>query len=644
MKMFRRSRLLVVSLTLVVLLASRANRNLVLAQSTVPELQRPNILWITAEDMSATLGCYGDPSAITPNLDRLAEQSCRYTHAFATSPVCSPSRSCLINGCIATHTGTHPMRSQFPLPESMQGFPSLLRKAGYFTSNNVKTDYNTASENRIIEASWDANGDDASWNLRSKDQPFFAVHNLMTSHQSRTMVWPYEQFQREIQSLLSVTEIHDPSNLPLPPYYPDTKRVRRTWARFYDCVTLMDKQVGEILRQLENDGLADETIVFFYSDHGSGMPRHKRVLFDTGTHIPLLIRFPEKYKHFAPSEPGRTIDRLVSFEDFGPTVLSLAGLPSLARGMLGKPFLGKLEAAPRQYVQAHRDRVDEIVDMARSLRTSKYLYIRNYMPHFGYHQPSAWVDQGEVMRDFYELAASGNANGPQSQFMNPSRRREALFDCEKDPLNLYNLVDSPAHQDVLVNLRQTLRSELLETNDLGFVPEIELLRQTAGTTPLQAAASGMFDFSALIQAAELVGSDDYRSIRKAINDSDPCVRYWGMVACTAADSLPERLLSLVRDALGDESIAVRIEAAGGLAKHTGEAAAYDALLRITRGADETSVLHAARTLEWLANPKVHGEIQMLAERFADAPGDTAWFIRFTTSAYLARVTAPTDGD
>ncbi len=234
---------------------------------------RPNILWITAEDMSPTLGCYGDEYATSPHIDALAKQSVRYTHAFATAPVCSPSRSCLITGCYATSLGTHQMRSAFPIPDFIKGFPSYLREQGYYTTNNVKTDYNTANEPQIIEASWDECSAQAHWHGRKdKSQPFFSVFNLMTSHQSRTMVWPYEQFQKEVQSRLSPEEIHDAAKAPLPPYYPDTPIIRKTVARYYDCVTAMDQEVGEILQQLTDDGLADNTIVFFYSDHGSGMP------------------------------------------------------------------------------------------------------------------------------------------------------------------------------------------------------------------------------------------------------------------------------------------------------------------------------------------------------------------------------------
>ena len=289
----------------------------------------PNILWITSEDMSPTLGCYGDDYATTPHIDGLARESVRYTHAFATNPVCSPSRSCLITGVYANTLGTQHLRADFPLPDFIKGWPSFLRKEGYYTTNNVKTDYNTSSANRLITESWDENSPTAHWRNRKgkdADKPFFCIFNDMTSHQSRTMVWPYEKFQKEIQSQLCESKIHDPAKVPVPPYYPDTPVVRKTLARFYDCVSVMDQNTGKLLQQLEEDGLAENTIVFYYSDHGSGLPRHKRLTLDSGLRVPLLIRFPEKYKHLAPAKPGETLDRLVSFIDFPPTILNLLGL------------------------------------------------------------------------------------------------------------------------------------------------------------------------------------------------------------------------------------------------------------------------------------------------------------------------------
>ena len=376
------------------------------AEGAEAQPQRPNILWITAEDMGANLGCYGDSYATTPNLDRLASESVRYTNAFATAPVCSPARSCLITGVYATSLGTHGLRSAFPIPEQMRGFPAYLRAAGYYCTNNVKTDYNTANEPAIIRASWDESSAKAHWRNRRPGQPFFAVFNDMVTHQSRTSVWPYEQFQKELQSQLTPHERHDPAQAPVPPYWPDTPVTRRTIARYYDCITLMDRNAGRLLAELEEAGVADDTIVFFYADHGAGHPRHKRLVLDSGLHVPLIVRFPEKYRHLAPAAPGEAVDRLVSFVDFPATVLSLLGLP-VPEYMQGRAFLGAAETAPRQYVYGARDRVDEAFDMARSVRDKQYLYVRNYMPHLSYNQPEGFSDQAEVRREITRLAAEG---------------------------------------------------------------------------------------------------------------------------------------------------------------------------------------------------------------------------------------------
>ncbi len=281
--------------------------------------RRPNILWITTEDMSPNLGCYGDPYARTPHLDAFARESVRYTRAFATAPVCSPARSCLITGMYATSLGTQRLRSQFPVPKNVRGFAALLRAAGYYTSNNVKTDYNLRNEPAFIRDCWNDCSTKAHWRGHRPGQPFFAVFNFMTTHQSRASVWSREQFEKEVGSQLAPAERHDPAKAPLPPYYPDTLEAHQAWARYYDCITVMDKQVGELLGQLAADGLANDTIVFFYGDGGMGMPRGKRCLWDTGLQVPLLVRFPKAFQEFAPKAPGTTTDRLVSFVDFAPT-------------------------------------------------------------------------------------------------------------------------------------------------------------------------------------------------------------------------------------------------------------------------------------------------------------------------------------
>ncbi len=614
--------------------------------------ESPNILWITAEDMSAVLGCYGDDYATTPNIDRLAEQSVRYTHAFATAPVCSPSRSCLITGCYAPSLGTQQMRSAFPIPTHMQGFPALLRRRGYYTSNNVKTDYNTANWKQITAASWNESSNNGHWrNREDKSRPFFSVFNLMTSHQSRSMVWPHARFVKEVQSRLAAGEIHDPAQAPLPPYYPDTPVVRRTVARFYDCVTAMDKEVGALLKQLADDGLAEDTIVFFFSDHGSGLPRHKRALLDSGMHVPLLIRFPDKFKHLAAAKPGESLDRLVSFVDFGPTVLNLTGV-DIPRDMQGEPFLGEKQFQPRKNVFGHRDRVDEVRDLARSIRDRRYLYIRNFMPHLGYNQPTAWPDQGEIRHEFYRLTDREKMTDAQWQFAGPTRPVEELYDCERDPLNLHNLADSVEYQPVRDRMRSALFLQLASSRDTGFVPESEARKMFAGTTPWAHVRRTLATPSALIDAASKVGTADEPELLSLLGNPAFTIRYWAAMGLAAGDSISAAARAKLVASLGDDSFAVRIEAANALARHGQIEAALPVLTGALQHKNLAVVLHAARTIQLLGNsaraalPAMR-QVVARAEKVRppDTPAtvvqsgdqDTAMFIGFAGNAFLARV-------
>ncbi len=607
--------------------------------SRAPAVDRPNVLWITAEDMSPTLGCYGDSYARTPNIDALALEGVLYTQAFATSPVCSPVRSCLINGCIASSQGTHNMRSEFPIPIAMRGFPALLRDAGYYTSNNVKTDYNSGNAAEITRASWCDSSETAGWRNRKAGEPFFSVFNLMTSHQSRSMVWSYDQFQREVQSHLSSDEIHDPSAAPLPPYYPDTPLIRKTVARFYDCVTVMDQEVGRILDQLEEDGLAEDTIVFFYSDHGSGMPRHKRALLDSGMRVPLLIRFPKKFEHLAPAKPGSSTDRLVSFDDFGPTVLSLAAVTERLAQPSGNAFLGPQDAKPRRYVHGHRDRVDEVIDMARSVRDKRFLYIRNYMPHHGYNQPSAWVDQSRMSHEFYRLSETGAMTPAQWHFAGPSRRREELYDCQADPLNLNDLSDSPDHRDVMRRMRTEHRAWVLQSRDLGFLPEIQQQRVSERAIPMEWAQTANYKLAEILDAASLVGTDDQASFRQGLSSESPAIRYWSAVGMSATERLSGHSVDALTESLQDDLESVQIESAAALARHGHGKQALKLLAEMLKRDDTTVLLHAGRSVELLGDKAIslHADMKRLFERFEDDPEDPAWFIRFTTTGFLNRV-------
>lgn len=282
---------------------------------------KPNILWVTCEDTSPYLGCYGDTHALTPNIDKLAGESVQYAKAFVTAPVCAPMRSCLVTGVHATSLGTQHLRSDVKLPEQVKCFPQYLREAGYYCSNNYKKDYNFTD----VDV-WDESSHEAHWRERKGDQPFFSVFNFVSTHQGQ-INGSDEEFFDKYSSKLEPEERHDLAKFTLPPFYPDTPFVRKIWARYYNLITFMDKQVGDLLAQLEADGLADNTIVFFFSDHGMGIPRFKRTLYDTGLHVPLLIRFPGRYRKLSPARAGKKIDRLVSSIDFAPSVLNLLGLP-----------------------------------------------------------------------------------------------------------------------------------------------------------------------------------------------------------------------------------------------------------------------------------------------------------------------------
>ncbi|MCA9135209.1 MAG: sulfatase-like hydrolase/transferase [Planctomycetales bacterium] len=615
-------------------------------ESTEQLTKQPNILWITAEDMSPTLGCYGDDVATTPNIDQLATQSVLYRHAFATAPVCSPSRACLINGLIATSQGTHQMRSAFPIPAFMTGFPGILRKSGYYTSNNVKTDYNSANSDAIIRESWDESSATAHWQNRPPGKPFFSVFNLMTSHQSRTMAWPYDQFVKEVQSELTATEIHDVRKVVPPPYYPDTPVVRKTIARYYDCVTLMDKQVGEILRQLDDDGLAENTIVFFYSDHGSGMPRHKRVLLDTGTRIPLIIRFPSMVRHLAPGNAGSRIDRLVSFDDFGPTVLRIAGAP-VPDYMKGNVFLGRDQDEPRQYVYGHRDRIDEVIDLARSVRDKQFLYIRNFMPHLGYNQPSAWPDQGEIKNEFRRLADPQRMTAVQWHFAGPTRPREELYDCDADPMNLVNLAGSKQYQSKIDELRGELFRHIRESRDLGFIPEAIAWDQTQGTTLWEMARKNSDDEQQrLVNAASAVGSGDETLFQQNLKHADAGVRYWGAVGFSSCQTISPQAIRALIDALSDPVLTVRIESAAALARHGRPDISIPVLCDALTDDSLAVVLHAARSIELLSDAMIGDKIaaataamQACDDRMknADPQQELVMFIEFSTDAFLKRV-------
>ncbi len=607
----------------------------------VSAAERPNILWLTAEDMSPNLGCYGDKEARTPRLDAFASEAVRFDRAFATAPVCSPSRSCLITGMFATSLGTQRLRSEFPVPTEFGPFTAHLREAGYYCMNNVKTDYNLRDEAAFIRAAWDQSSAKAHWRKRGGGQPFFAVFNFMTTHQSRTSAWPQDEFEKEVGSKLSPGERFDPARVTLPPFYPDTAEARRAWARYRDCITLMDQQAGAVLDELAADGLAENTIVFFYSDHGMGMPRGKRCLTDSGMRVPLLVRFPKKWAHLAPGAPGSTSDRLVSFVDFAPTVLNLCGVMAPTH-FQGSAFLGSDIGPAAEFVHGARDRVDEAFDVARSVRDGRWLYIRNFMPHLSWMQPETFSDTSTFRQEFKRLAAEGRlAVGPLT-YAAPRRALEELYDAQADPHQLRNLVGDAKHQSQLERLRTELRRWQLATRDAGFLTEPQMrARLGAKGTPWDVARDEKrYPLARLLEIADAVGRENAAPRqREWLRDPHDGIRYWAAVGLHARPTLEGKDREALRVALKDESAVVRIEAAAALARGGEATPALPVLTAALRDEATDVALHAARALELLgptANPARADMRAVLATAHAaELSGDPlAMFIRFSLETAL----------
>ena len=466
----------------------------------------PNILWIVAEDHGPHHRSYGDAYAVTPNLDRLAAEGARFTRAFAVTPVCAPARSGIITGMYPTSIGSHHMRSTAVPPPHVKGFTERLRAAGYFTTNNAKTDYNfspwlpTETRRAVREAPlglWDQNGEHAHWRNRAPGQPFFSVFNLGASHEGQVRM-PDDRFAERTAGLTPAAR-HDPAAAPLPPYYPDVPEVRRDIARYYDLVTVMDAEAGEILAALEADGLAGDTVVFFYGDHGWGLPRGKRWVYDSGLRVPLLVRWPGRI------EPGTVRGDLVSFIDFAPTLLSLARVTVPAH-MQGRVFLGEDAAPEPEHLFFTRDRMDETYDRIRAVRDHRYKYIRNFAPELPYAQRIAYMDLMPTMQVWRRLAAADELVGPQRHFMAGTKPAEELYDTETDPHEVLNLAGEPAHTERLARMRAALDGWIATTGDLGEIPEIDLVRRFRPEGVYQTAAppkadppGGMFHYPPTVE-------------------------------------------------------------------------------------------------------------------------------------------------
>ncbi|MEA3403734.1 MAG: sulfatase-like hydrolase/transferase [Armatimonadota bacterium] len=534
---------------------------------------RPNILWLTCEDIGPDLGCYGDGYADTPNLDALAERGVIYRNAWSEAPVCAPARTDIITGVYSPCTGSEHMRSMLATPHCIGMYPQLLREAGYYCTNNSKEDYNLEKPGQV----WDESSGEAHWRNREAGQPFFAIFNYTVTHESRIRKRPHE-----LQ--------HDPDLVDVPAYHPDTPEVRRDWAQYYDIITAMDAQVGEALAELAEAGLAEDTIVFFYGDHGSGMPGHKRDARNAGLLVPLIVAIPPKFRHLASADyvEGGATDRLVGFTDLGPTVLSLAGVQP-PEVMQGRAFMGRHEAPPRSYLHGFRGRMDERYDMVRCTRDQRYIYIRNFMPHLPRGQHVAYQLETPSTRAWKRLYEEGKLNAAQSAFWEP-RPPEELYDLQEGPDEVTNLADSEEHRDVLERLREANRQWLLDIRDVGFLPEPEIHRRSEGSTPYEVGHDPQrYPLERIMAAAERASSLHDEAVPALLEDlgrEDCAVRYWAAMGLMMRG---EEAVAAGRDELmallDDESKAVRVAAAEALGCEGDEADAAAALEVLVELAD-----------------------------------------------------------
>ena len=505
----------------------------------VQAADRPNILWLVSEDNGPQLGCYGDRYAVTPNLDAFALRSLRYEMCWSNAPVCAPARTTLISGMYATSLGGHHMRSGVRLPEDLELFPHVMREAGYYCTNRSKTDYNFLSQ----EAGWHQSGRRAHYRDRpNATQPFFAVFNFETSHESRIRQRPH-------------TLKHDPAKAPLPRYHPDTPEVRHDWAQYYDKMTAMDREVGKVLEQLEADGLADSTIVFYYGDHGSGMPRSKRWPFNSGLQVPLMIHVPEVFKEIAPRDyrEGGATNRKVSFVDFGPTVLSLAGQQPPA-SMQGVPFMGQHAGTPKEYLFGFRGRMDERIDRVRSVTDGRFVYMRHFFPDRPYLKHIGYMFETPTTSVWKRLFDAGKLNEAQGKFWR-NKPYEELFDLHNDPDEVRNLATDPAYTEKRNELRGVLKSWMVETKDMGLFPEAEMHRVCSQSSPRQYATSGQVDFLSLVDAAwDATGGTTTERLAAMATHEQPVFRYWAARGMSLSEST-DRLVPLLKDSSPSVSIA-----------------------------------------------------------------------------------------
>ena len=553
--------------------------------------EKPNIVWIVSEDNSSHwLGCYGNNQAKTPRIDALAKEGILFEHAYSNAPVCAVARATILTGVYSPTMGTQHMRSRHRIPKIFRPNVEYLRAAGYYCTNAAKTDYNFEGKDNSY---WDESSGKAHYKNRPKGKPFFAIFNLGASHESSL-------FKKEAAEPKRLK----PEEIDLPPYLPDLPEIRKDYARYHDRITQMDAQVGQILDDLEKEGLADSTIVFYTSDHGGVLPRGKRYLEETGVKIPFIVKVPEKLQNLSPFKAGERTGEPVAFIDISPTFLSIAGLETPDQ-MQGRALFGtkRKAPAPDEMEFLFADRFDELYGMRRGLTDGKWKYIRNFNPHLPL-APYSFYQFGQPGWVAYEKAwKKGDLTGIHKALWEPPIISEQLYDLSADPWEINNLATNPVHAVKLKTLRARLKETMKEVRDTGLVPEPMFDTLAGKSTIADTLQSSEFEFNEILDLAfEATSMDmaDLPALKKALSSGNPVKRYWAVTGMLALGSQAAAEVDGVTPLLKDSSPVVRTTAAEALFIWSKVDIASKALIAdIASDMDPSSLLHLLNTLRRL---------------------------------------------